>query len=150
MAPVNVFNGSLVGDAFREAQASALVCIRAERGVTLRREGLGRVLRQIDRRAEGDNDARKQQRNRAAAKNVSVNFVVRFHSYISLLRREPRVAVDPAGRGPGGAPGETPNELDAGASCPFFVRHGKIHWTWLRGWLCNSQIFSGIRRANVI
>jgi hypothetical protein len=50
----------------------------------------------LDRRAEGDNHAREEQRSRAAAKNVSANFAVRFHSCISLVRREPRVAIDPA------------------------------------------------------
>src|SRR5437773_9797854 len=72
----------------------------------------------MDRRAEGDKHARKKQCARAAAKNVSTKFVFRFHSYTSVLRREPRVAIDPAGRGSGGAPGETPNELDAKPMLP--------------------------------
>jgi len=45
MSPVNIFNRSLVRDALREAQASALVPIRAEGGITLRRESLGSLLR---------------------------------------------------------------------------------------------------------
>ena len=43
----------------------------------------------MDRRAESDNHARKEQRARAAAKNVSAKFAFCFHSYISVLRREP-------------------------------------------------------------
>src|SRR5262249_17564047 len=43
----------------------------------------------MDRRAESDNHARKEQRGRAAAKNVSAKFSFRFHRYNSLLRREP-------------------------------------------------------------
>src|SRR4030095_8577901 len=43
----------------------------------------------MDRRAEGDKHTRKKQCARAAAKNVSAKFVVRFHSYTSVLRREP-------------------------------------------------------------
>jgi len=38
--------------------------------------------------------------------SVTIGFAFRFHRYISLLRREPRVAVDPAGRGSGAALGE--------------------------------------------
>src|SRR4030095_14473134 len=73
----------------------------------------------MDGRAEGQYHVRQEQRAHAATKNVSAKFVVRFHSYTSVLRREPWVAVDPAGRGPGGAlSGETPNELDAEATLP--------------------------------
>jgi hypothetical protein len=53
----------------------------------------------MDRRAERDNHARKEQRARAAAKNVSAKFAFCFHSYISVLRREPWVAIDPAEEG---------------------------------------------------
>src|SRR2546421_12730002 len=89
MEPVNVLNRSLIGYAIGEAQASLLVCIRAKGGVILRRKSLARLLRQVDRQAERYNHGRKKQRARAAAKNVSANFVVRFHSYTSVLRREP-------------------------------------------------------------
>ena len=76
MTPVNVLDRSLVGDALGEAQGSA----RAERSVILRRESLGGLLRQIDRRAEGDDHARNEQRGRTTAKNVSAKFAFRFHS----------------------------------------------------------------------
>ena len=52
----------------------------------------------MDRRAEGDNPARKEQRSRAPAKNVTAKVAFCFHSYISLLRREPLVAIDPCGK----------------------------------------------------
>jgi hypothetical protein len=45
MAPVNVFNRSLIRDAIGEAQASVLVSVRAEGGVILRRDSLGWLLR---------------------------------------------------------------------------------------------------------
>src|SRR6516164_9653251 len=111
MAPVNVLDRPLVGDALHKAQTSTLMCIGAEGGVILLTGSLNRLLRQIDRRAEGDNDARKEQRRRAVPKNVSANLIVRFHSYTSVLRREPSVAVDPAGRGSGGALGRRPTNL---------------------------------------
>jgi hypothetical protein len=45
MAPVNILNRSLIRYAIGEAQASFLVCIRAEGGVILRRMSLARLLR---------------------------------------------------------------------------------------------------------
>ena len=80
MAPVDFFDCALISDTIGKAQASALVSIRAEGGVILRSGSLGRLLRQIDRRAEGDNHAREEQRDRAAAKNVSAKFAFCFHS----------------------------------------------------------------------
>ena len=94
------------------------MCIRAEGGIILWKESLGTLLSYLGRQAESDKRTRKEQRGRAAAKNVSAKVAFRFHKYISLLRREPRVAVDPAGRGSGGALGETPNGLSASASLP--------------------------------
>src|SRR5438552_15300166 len=37
------------------------------------------TVRQVDRRREGDNDAREKQRSCAAPENVSANFAFRFH-----------------------------------------------------------------------
>ena len=56
VTPVNVLDRRLIGDALGEAQASA----RAERRIMLRRDIFGWLLRQIDRRAEGDDHARKE------------------------------------------------------------------------------------------
>jgi hypothetical protein len=80
VTPVNVLDRSLVSDALGEAQASD----RTESRVILRRDSLEWLLRDIDRPAEGDNYAPKKQRGRADTKNVSVNFVVRFHCDPSL------------------------------------------------------------------
>ena len=80
----------------------------------------------MDRRAEGDNHARKEQRARAAAKNVSTKFVVRFHSYTSLLRREPwsRLTLREEGQVD---LWETPNGLDADSS---LLRHLAFLWQY--------------------
>ena len=131
VTPVNVFDRTSDTRRDRRSSSSALVCIRAEGGVILRSESLGRLLRQIDRRAEGDNHARKEQRGRAAAKNVSANFAFRFHSYISVLRREPCVAIDPAGRGSGGALGRRLTNLTRARSCRVSPANGKTNVTWL-------------------
>jgi hypothetical protein len=114
MTPVNVFDRCLICNAFCEAQALVPVCIRAEGGVTLQRKNLGTLLRQMNRRAEGDNDAGKKQCARAAAKNVSAKFVVRFHSYTSVLRREPASRLTLREEGQVELLGETPNEFDSG------------------------------------
>ena len=83
--------------------------------------------------------------------NPGVNFVVRFHSYISLLRREPWSPVALRKEGRVELPWEeTPDELRARSCCPFFARHDKTNLTRLGSWLRVWQILSGIRRANVI
>src|SRR5207302_11364964 len=54
------------------------------------RQGRVRISELIaNRRADGDNHTREEQRHRGAAENVSADFVFRFHSYTSVLRREP-------------------------------------------------------------
>src|SRR4029077_4017449 len=81
----------------------------------------------MDRRAESDNHGRKEQRARAAAKNVSAKFVVRFHSYTSVLRPRALVAIDPCGKRARWSSQETPNELDADSSV---LRHFPFLWQY--------------------
>ena len=67
-------------------------------------------------------NSHKQKQVKGASKNVSANFVVRFHSYTSVLRREPSVAIDPCGKRARCSSRETPSELDADfhfAAFPF-------------------------------
>ena len=55
MTPVNLFDSPLIRDTLGEAQASVLMCIRAEGGMILRSRNLQMIIRQIDRRTERDN-----------------------------------------------------------------------------------------------
>ena len=72
----------------------------------------------LDRRAESDNHARKEQCARAAAKNVGANFIVGFHRYISVLRRDPASRLTLREEGQVELFGETPNGLSASVSVP--------------------------------
>jgi hypothetical protein len=82
VTPVNVFDRCLIRDALREGQRSAHSDHR--RGDECRARAPVRDW-QIDRRAESDNHARKEQRTCAAPKNVSVKFGFCFHRYTPSL-----------------------------------------------------------------